>query len=337
MNTTPNNNSDNQEIDLGQISKSLGRGYQNFLSWIFNCIQLLIKNILYFIVLGIVGVVIGYFLDKGNKTYNHEIYVGPNFGVTNLLYSKIDLLEAKLKENDTLFFKSLGIEKPKLITKIEIEPIIDIYGFVNERTNTVSNAQNTQNFELLKLLSEDSDINKVIESDLTGRNYGTHLIQIATKGKIKKEAVIEPILKYLNDEQFYKELQKEFIATIYIKMAKNDEMIKQIDAILEEFSSKANSGQKNDKLIYYNENTQLNEILNTKNVLIANQGALRLELISVTKIIKEKSTVLNVRKTESIFLKMKFIIPVVLIFSFIVLGYARSFYKSQLAKLKTKA
>jgi hypothetical protein len=215
----------------------------------------LIKNIVYFIVLGLVGLLIGYFLDKGNKTYKHEIYVAPNFGVTNLLYSKIDLLEAKLKEKDTLFFKSLGIERPKSIIKIEIEPIIDVYGFVNQNTSSVSNAQNTQNFELLKLLSESGDINKVIKEDLTGRNYGTHLIQISTKGKTSKTAVINPILKYLNDEDFYRKLQKEILASVQIKIAKNDEVIKQIDQILKEFTSEASSRQNSDKLIYYNENT----------------------------------------------------------------------------------
>jgi len=337
MSTTPPNASDNQEIDLSQILKRISQGYQSFLSWIFNCIQFLIRNLVYFVVLGFMGLLIGYFLDKGSKVYEHEIYVSPNFGSTNLLYSKIDLLESKITDRDTVFLKSIGIKEPKSITLIEIEPIIDIYGFVNERTNTVSNAQNTQNFELLKLLSESADINKIIKEDLTGRNYGTHLIHIVSKGKINKEEVINPILGYLNNETFYKELQKEFIATIYNKIAKNDEMIKQIDAILEDFSSNSNSSQKNDRLIYYNENTQLNEILNTKNELITNQGELRVQLISVTKIIKEKSTVLNVRKTEIIFLKMKFIIPIVLIFSFILLGYARSFYKSQLTKLKMKA
>ena len=334
MNTTPNNTSDNQEIDLSQISKKIGQGYQNFLLWIYNGIQFMIRNMVYIIVLGFVGLIIGYFLDKGSKTYEHEVYVNPNFGSTNLLYSKIDLLDSKIKERDTVFFKSIGIKKPKSISLIEIEPIIDIYGFVNEQTNTVSNAQNTQNFELLKLLSESADISKIIKDDVTGRNYSTHLIHISTKGKINKEDVIDPILKYLNDEAFYHKIQKEYIANLNMKIAKNDEIIKQIDLILEEFSSKDNSSQKNDKLIYYNENTQLNEIINTKNNLIASQGALRLELISLAKVINEKSTVLNVRDVKSIFLKMKFILPVALILGFIFSVFIRSFYKSQKSKFK---
>jgi hypothetical protein len=186
----------------------------------------------------------------------------------------------------------------------------------------------------LKLLSESSDINKIIKEDLTGRNYSTHLIQIVTKGKIKKQDVIDPILNYLNDESFYRKIQKEFIANINNKIVKNDEIIKQIDVILEEFSSKTNASPKSDKLIYYNENTQLNDLINNKNNLIAYQGALKLELLTLTKVVEDKSTVLNIRNAKIIFLKMKFIFPVLLIFCFIFLLNIRLFYRNQLIKSK---
>jgi hypothetical protein len=326
--------SDNQEIDLSKISKRIGQGYQNFLTWIFNGFQFILRNIIYFIILGVIGLAVGYFLDKGNKIYNHEIYVKPNFGSTDLLYSKIDLLDSKIEERDTIFFKSIGLSNPKSIRLIEIKPIIDIYGFVNERTNTVSNAQNTQNFELLKLLSESSDISKIIEDDITGRNYGTHLIHITTKGTITKEAVIDPIMNFLNNEEFFNTVKKEYVASINDKIAKNEEVIKQIDLILNEFSSKTTSSQKSDKLIYYNENTQLNEIINTKNNLISDIGAYKLQLLSLSKIVKDKSAVINVKKTTSIFLKLKFIIPAVLILGFVFSVMMRSFYKKQLIKYK---
>lgn len=323
-----------QEIDLNQLTKKIGESYQSFLTWIFNSFQFIIKNIHYFIILGLAGLIIGYFLDKGNKIYNHEIYVKPNFGSTDLLYSKIDLLDSKIDEKDTLFFKSIGIKDPKSIKSIKIEPVIDVYGFVNERINTVSNAQNTQNFELLKLLSESSDISKIIKEDVTGRNYSTHLIQINTKGTITKEDVIDPIMNFLNNEEFYKIVQQEYVTNLKIKIIKNEEVIKQIDAILDEFSSKSNSSQKSDKLIYISENTQLNEVITTKNQLIYEQGEYKMQLLSLSKVIKDKSSVINVKEATSIFLKMKFIIPFLLICGFILFIQIRSFYKTQIVKYK---
>lgn len=323
-----------QEIDLSQISKKIGESYQSFLTWVFTSVQFVIKNIHYFIILGLAGLTIGYFLDKGNKIYNHEIYVKPNFGSTDLLYTKIDLLESKIKERDTLFLKSIGIKDSKSIKLIKIEPIIDIYGFVNERTNTVSNAQNTQNFELLKLLSESSDISKIIKEDVTGRNYSTHLIQIDTKGTIKKEDVIDPIMNFLNNEEFFKMVQQEYVTNLKSRIIKNEEVIKQIDAILDEFSSKSNSSQKSDKLVYVSENTQLNDVITTKKQLIYEQDEYKMQLLSLSKVIKDKSSVINVKEISSIFLKMKFIIPFLLICGFILFIQIRSFYRKQVVKYK---
>jgi hypothetical protein len=48
------------------------------------------------------GVQLGYFF-KSRTAYDHEIIVMPNFGST--LYGKVALLNAKIKENDSLFYK----------------------------------------------------------------------------------------------------------------------------------------------------------------------------------------------------------------------------------------
>jgi hypothetical protein len=44
-------------------------------------------------------------LDKSRTAYDHEIIVMPNFGSTDYLYGKVALLNAKIKENDSLFYK----------------------------------------------------------------------------------------------------------------------------------------------------------------------------------------------------------------------------------------
>ena len=76
------------------------------------------------------------------------------------------LLDSKIKTRDTLFLKSIGVKNPENLTKIEIEPIVDIYSLVNYNEKNAAVTTNTQNFELLKLLAEEGDINKVIIQDL---------------------------------------------------------------------------------------------------------------------------------------------------------------------------
>lgn len=331
-----NTNHEQEEIDLGQLFGKIGNFFSSITTSIFKGILFIQKNIIILIALVVVGSGLGYYLDSETKVYNHEVIVSPNFGSVDYLYNKINLINARIKQRDISFLKSIGIAEPKNISKISIKPVIDIYSFVNEnRGTTANNAQNTQNFELVKLLSEDGDINKVIKDSLTSRNYGHHKILIVTDGFTTSKQTIDPILTYLNESSFYNEFQKAFINNINIKMQQNQVVINQIDALLNQFSNSSNN-QKNDKLVYYNENTQLNGIIDQKNNLIGEIGNLKTQLITTSKIILDKSRVINVKNTKGLNNKMKLVLPIVFVFGFIFLSLFLSFYKTQKAKLSSK-
>jgi hypothetical protein len=336
MSASPQNNVDNQEIDLSQISKKIGSFLSVVSDSIFKGILFVQKRLILFIGLFIIGYALGYFLDTLGRVYKSEVIVSPNFGSVDYLYAKVDLLESKLREQDTMFFKSIGIQKPQVIGQIEVKPIVDIYSFVASNTANVGNAQNTQNFELIKLLSEDGDVNKVITDEITSKNYGRHTLIITTKATISNKGVIEPLLAYLNQSDYYQNCQKTYIENVKIKMKQNEIMIEQINGLLNQFSATSANNQKSDKLVYYNENTQLNAIIQTKNGLITELGGQRMDLITVDKVIKKSSSALNVINTKGLNNKMKFAIPLFLIFAFIGLYLFRGFYKSHSSKLSTK-
>jgi hypothetical protein len=100
------------------------------------------------------------------------------------------------------------------------------------------------------------------------------------------------------------------------------------------FSSKANGAQNNDKLVYYNDNTQLNDVIKTKDALIDEQGVHRMRLIGLDKIIKENSTILNIENTNSFNGKLKFVLPIFFIFIFIFIRFFIAFYKKQSLKVQ---
>jgi hypothetical protein len=335
MSTTPQN-TDNQEIDLSQISNMIGNFFSGIANAIFKIILFVQKRLILFISLFIIGAAIGYYMDTSIRVYKSEVIVSPNFGSVDYLYAKVDLLESKLSEHDTLFFKSIGIKNPKSISQIQIEPIIDIYNFVASNTTNVNNAQNTQNFELIKLLSESGDINKVITSKITSKNYSRHELQIMSKAKISNKEVIEPLLAYLNQNQFYQDIQRAHINNVKVKMKQDEAIIDEINGLLSQFSLTSSNNQKSDKLVYYNENTQLNDIIQTKNTLISELGKLRVDLITYEKVIIKNSSVLNVINNKGVNSKIKFIIPSVLILGYLGLYAFIGFYKRQSAKLSTK-
>ena len=324
------NNSDNQDIDLSLVSKKIGNFFDGVASSVFNCILFFKRNLLWFCVLTVIGVGIGVYLDGAVKKYENSIIVTPNFGSTDYLYSKVDLLESKIKENDTVFMKSIGIENPKNISHIEIQPIIDVYNFVNYSSTNANATQNTQNFELVKLLSEDGDINKVIKDKTTSKNYYRHNIVIITKGLVSEENLIKPLLDFLNQNEYFEVLQNITSENLLINMKQNQEMILQINKLLNKFSSE--SDPNGSKLVVNTDSSQLNDILKTKQTLVLELGTQREQLINLNSVIKKNSSIINITKSDTINGNLKFVLPFFLIFGFIFINLFSKFYKKQSLK-----
>ncbi len=316
-------NSQDQEIDLGQVFNKIVALFQRGIDSIFDLFLFLKKNILILGILLISGIVLGYFLDKNNKSYNHQVIVIPNFGSTDYLYSKINLLDSKKKENDTSYLNNIGIISVSKFNSIKIEPIIDAYKFIQN---------NDKNFELIKLMAEDGDLEKILEADLTSKNYPLHIINFSTTNQTTEEATVQPILTFLNNSSYYNSIQKEYINNIKLKMTANDSTISQINELLNDFSNTTSSNQKSDKLVYYNENNQLNEIIKTKDALVSEQGAHKINMINNDTTIKVVSSTINIKDTKGLNGKMKLIIPFLLITLFFVISSLKAFYKRQVKK-----
>ncbi len=324
MSATPQNNTDNQEIDLSQLSKKIGDFFEGIATKIFRGILFFKRNIKIIGMLFVLGVGLGIYLDSTTKVYDNQIIVSPNFNSTDYLYAKIDLISSKINENDTVFLKEIvGIKEPKKLKKISIAPITDVYKFINN---------SAQNFELVKLLAEDGDIKKIVNENLTSKNYPFHIISYTTDKLTSTEKTVQPLLDFLNKSDYYAIIQKENMNNIKIKMVENDSIISQINGFLNSFSNTLNGSQKSDKLVYYNENTQLNDIIKTKDALIAEQGIHRIELVNFDKIVKESSVTTNIKNNSATNGKMKLFLPLFFIFLFVLFGIFRSFYRKQMAK-----
>jgi uncharacterized membrane protein len=319
-------NTDNQEIDLGQISTKISNGLESLLMAIFKVFLFFKKSLIWMIALFVIGAGIGYYLDKTTNIFDHKIIVSPNFGSNDYLYSKVDLLSAKIKEKDTLFLKEIGIQNIEELKKIEVEPIVDAYRFIGSKT---------ENFDLIKLMAEDGNIQKILEDKVTSKNYPYHLIKFSTSDKTTEEKTLKPILNFLNDSDYYKSFQAEVKNNTELQIKYNDQILEQIDGILAEFSSSLDaSALKSDRLVYYNnENSQLNDVLRTKENLISDQANLRIQKINIDKIIKDTSSTLNIKNTKSVNGKMKLILPFVFILGFILISLLSRFYKRQQQKL----
>ncbi len=311
-------NSQDQEIDLRQIGTGIKNFFNGILNSIFDFIFFVKKKILIIGSLFIIGLITAYLLDS--KEYNHEISVIPNFESNEYLYKKIEQLDTKLREKDEVFFKEIGIKKFNKIKKIEIEAYPAIYNFVN-------NKDQENNFELIKLMAEDGNIDKIMKDEITSKNYYHHKISIQTDGMLKKEEFITPILNYLNTNPYFEIKQKIQQKNLVDKIALNDSLIKQIDDLIILLSSNNLSGT-----ISISEKNSIPELVEKKDNLIQEKQNLLVTESIFDKIIKEESSIINIRDYKPLLLNNKVLFPLVLIVLYMLSNFLFIVYKKQSAR-----
>ena len=314
-------NSQEQEIDLGQIGKGIQNFFQGVINSIFDFIFFLKKKIIIVGSLFVIGLALGYFLDK-NSSYTQDILVIPNFGSNEYLYKKIEFLNSRLIEKDTAFFTSIGISNSDNISKIEIKAVNGVFQFVNQGD------ENKQNFELIKLMAEDGNIEEIIKEDAISKNYYLHNITFKTNEKINKKNVIDPFLKHLQDNNFYKTQQKIYQNNIDNKIKFNDSLIVQIDKLILNLSN--NKGGN----ISFSEEKGISELINKKDLLIKEKQNLFLNQSLFEEIIKTQNVSINNINTKGLNHKMKLFLPILFIILYVILYNFILLYKKQIIRIK---
>lgn len=323
-----NNTNYASEIDIDQVKQKM-RGYvSSFGDKVFDAMLFVKKHIAILIALFVIGAGIGTYLDREAKQYLHKVYVIPNFNSIDYLYEQVDRIESKLKKNDKEFVKSLGIKDPELLNSIEIEPVVDIYDFLTQAGSSVDHEKSK--VELFRIISDNADVNKVITEKVTSRNYRYHLITIGTSKEVDRDEVVDPILNVLNSNPYLLQVQKECIIALHDKVKENDSIIKQINKVVEGYSLQGRSASPS--MLYYNNNTDITELLNLKNGLVRENGNNRITEIDFQKIIKDIAVVSNINDKVPFVTKFKVILPLLLIALFLVFKALQNFYKRQAAK-----
>ena len=191
-----------------------------------------------------------------------------------------------------------------------------------------------QNFQILKLMSDDSDVKKIIEDKTTSKNYPYHLISFTTKDYTTRKKTVEPLMKYLNNSVYYNKIQKEYVNNVHEKIKANDIIIAQIDAFLNGLSR--SDAAKDNKLVYYSENSQLNDVIEIKDRLLKEQGNNRIDLVNIDQIEKESNSILNIENKTAVNGKLKFVLPFILVLIYLGIFFFIRFYKAQSLKYENK-
>ena len=254
----PNSERNNsQEIDLTYLTKKMALWFDSIGYSIYKFFRFLLKNIIVLLVVIILGVLAGFFLDKnGANTYKHEIIVVPNFNSSTYLYNKV--------ENINL------VNSP--IVSVELEPILNIYEFITEDWN---------NLEIAKYLSQNNiQIDKYSPNSEVEKLYRYHLMTITTTKFDKGGEIVDSLLNEFNKDPYFVDRQKIEIKNNQDLIVGLEDNVEKIDRILEKIGNiTIASGDLNIEMY-----SELNNLISSKRaalIEINKNNILKLEQSSV--------------------------------------------------------
>jgi hypothetical protein len=301
------------DIDLNEVIKAIGDFFKKIVLGILSIFKFYYKH--KFILLGLIvfGAILGYFYEQNaEKTYTNDLLVTPNFESSDYLYTKIEVLENKLFQDDTIFLKDIFGKDYEDVSSIEIKPVIDIYNFVS-RKDTYQ--------DLFQLLFEEEGNIEFIEDPINSRNFKFHHIYFEVQGEDSHEILTDSLQKYLNDNVYFKQLSLLNIENLNTQLKENRSMIKQIDSLV--------SYAKKDKFLEigttglnFSDNAGLNNLLSTKKELVKQEKDIQANLVNQETTIKVVDINYKFLNSEDFFNKNKvklFPLLLLIVYSFIFL------------------
>ncbi|AFL80706.1 hypothetical protein Aeqsu_1210 [Aequorivita sublithincola DSM 14238] len=318
------NNQD--EIDLGYLFGKISGLFRSFVRLLFMIIAFFMKYFLIFLILIIVGVVLGYFVDK-NKTeiYNNELIVIPNFESTQYFYDRIDELSAKLKNNDSLFLKTILGREFKNLKKIEAEPIIDIFSYATSSPTRV---------ELFKILTDKQDIPKFLIDPQNFQYYKYHHLYIKIEGKDSSKEIVNNLMDFLNDSPHFNDYMGEGRKNTEFRIANTEKTIIKIDSILSASGQRTNT---NTPSVLVSDNSQLNDVIESKERMMYSLLRLNMQKIDEQNIIKVASINYNISEVSIFRVSNKLKYPLLLVLLFSGFFFLRYIYKKMKHIAETNA
>lgn len=315
--------SDNQEIDLSQVFKGVNDLIEKFAFNIFKILKFVKDNLVYFIVLIIGGFLLGKYVNPSKNLSSNEIIITPNYGSVELVYGKIEQLNNVIASNDTVFLKKNGFSTKYLPNSITIEPINNIYSFVDENPESYK-------YNIVRTLIEKGEIVKLMTDFNTPMLYENQKIVYTSKKGVINNSFQKELHDFLNADVYLKSLKDQSLENIKFEIEQNYNLSKNVDSLLNQMhNSKLKS---NSNLVYMNENTGLGDLIDKRMYLSIKINKLKMDLLKKNEVVKFIGSSTNTQLKTGVLGNKSLIYPLVFIFLFIFFKAIVGFYKKYNAK-----
>lgn len=300
----PQNHQD--EIDLGYLFGKISGFFRSLVKLLYAVFSFFIKYSIVIVVLIVVGVGIGYYLDRTKtEVYNNELILVPNFESTQYLYDKVEALNSKLRDGDIEFLEKTFGQNYSDLRGLEAEPIVDVFTYASESRETV---------DLFKILTDKQDIPEYVNDPQNFQYYKFQHVTIKIKGKEHSKEIVDKVISYFNDNDHFKQYQK--VSPTEFTIANFEKTISQIDTILKAAATNEKTKGTSPSILV-NDNSQLNDLISSKERLTLKLADLYIKKIDEQEIVKVAAINYNVTDFSGIYIsnKLKYPLLLVLLFS----------------------
>ncbi|MCO5724221.1 hypothetical protein [Robiginitalea marina] len=328
--TKPPETSD--EIDLGQLFKLIGKGFQKMFRGFLLIYLYFKRNFFWFAGLGVLGVLTGYLVNRLVEPLQKlDVIVTPNLDNRNYLYDVVAELQSNLKAKDTAFLRSQGI------------PVNSVEGFDLEITDLRTKSTNTPGdselLELMKDFGNSPAIGDLVREALREKTTKDHRITFYFKDPIAGEAIAGKFMEYFNTNAYYSQLLETQRKNAQERIQRNDSLVKQIDQLINNYTEQMNreQGGTEGRLVLENqEPLNVPSLFELKNQLIRDTEAKRLEL----DMKQEAITIVSFGKPHKVIkplaLKNIVLFPLLFIGGFLVVSMVRYLNRKSMELIPNK-
>lgn len=317
-NQTQNSNSD--EIDLGQLFQLIGNGFKKLFTTLLRLFLYLKKNALILLLLIIVGIGIGFGLNQISvKEMKTEVIVKPQMESKNYLYDVVNEIQANIEAKNLEFFQNIGLKRDDLkALKIEIVPIDD---------GKLSSDNEMKFLELLQSFENTDAVADIVRAELQNKSSFNHRIIFYYKDANKGQLFVENMMEYINSNAYFDGLIEVYRENAETRIEENKSLLKQVDELISNYSKQMNQKDSYagaDRIVLDNqERINITGLFNLKNNLIRDIEKKKLELKQKTDAIK----VINFGSPHEVirpfFGKKIVFIPLILIGMFFVFSFLK--------------
>jgi len=231
------NNTNSEEIDLGQLFTLIGDGFRKlfkFIGSIFNGIfNVLISFLLFlqqhfikFVIAGVIGVGVGIALDMSKQpVYVSTMVVEPNFQSAQQLYNNIKFYNELARAEDSVALgEALGIEVNEAATIKEFS--VESYSDDNQKVRLFD--------EFVRTL--DSTTRKAIDMEVFLENFNSfdakyHTVFVKATNSMVAKKLQEPIISSISFNQYFLKLKNTQTENIELQRSVLSNQISEIDSL----------------------------------------------------------------------------------------------------------